>query len=136
MTSAYLVLTMSFIRCQILAQNWARRKLANLLANILAFCQDIGRVLDTLTRNIERLALFGLALNVLSYFWPELPSQIPVIYGICNGMLQFLEFLIKVALGCIYAVFNGSFNSFWIEYKEAVLQMMQQAGNWLASLHF
>ena len=65
------------------------------------FQKRIDDFFERLGRNIARLVVIGILLNIISaYFWPELPERIPTIYSWFDGWLQFGEFAVKMPLKC------------------------------------
>lgn len=98
--------------------------------------RDFWRGFDRLSRNITRLIVIGVLVNIVASLYPEFPERFPVIYGWFDGWLQFGEFLFKVALGSLYAIFTGNFGEFWVEYGEALKELAHQFTNWMATIHF
>lgn len=95
------------------------------------------RGFDRVARNITRLMIIGVILNVVaSYFYPDFPERFPVIYGWYAGWLQFGEFAVKAGLNGIYSFFTGHRSEFWNEYNEAFQELLQQFTNWLNTIHF
>lgn len=93
--------------------------------------------IDRISRNIGRLILMGVIINVISnYFYPEFPTRFPIIYGWFDGWLQLGELAIKAGLGFIYSFFTGNLNEFWSKYSTAVNEAIQQFVNWLSLIHF
>ena len=98
---------------------------------------NFWRGFDRISRNITRLMIIGVILNVIvAYFYPEFPERFPAIYGWFDGWLQLGEFAIKAALNGIYSLFTGHWNEFWTEYNEAFRELWQQFVNWLGTIHF
>ena len=92
-----------------------------------------GRFLNRLARNISRILLIGVILNVV---YPEFADRFPALYGWFDGWLQFAEFAIKAVFGSISALLAGKFPEFWCEYTNAFQQLFQQFVDWIGSLHF
>lgn len=98
---------------------------------------EIDRATDRIARNITRLMIAGIIINVIaSKFYPEFPERFPVIYGWYDGWLQFAEFIFKVGLNAIYSLFTGHVKEFWAEYNEAYREMLKCFVDWLESIHF
>lgn len=84
-----------------------------------------------------RMILIGVIINVISNcFYPEFIDRFPAIYGWFDGWVQFGEFTIKSWLAGTYALFTGNGYEFWIEYNEALWELVHQLGDWLSSLSF
>ena len=97
----------------------------------------LDRGFNRLARNITRLMIIGVILNVVArYFYPDFPERFPAIYGWFDGWLQLGEFAVKAALSGIYSLFTGRWSEFWAEYNEAFQELLQQFTNWLGTLHF
>ena len=105
--------------------------------NVEQSVRRLGRGFNRLARNITRLMIIGVILNIVaSYFYPEFPERFTIIYGWFDGWLQFGEFAVKAALGGIYSLFTGQWSEFWAEYNEAFQELLQQFTNWLSNIHF
>jgi predicted PurR-regulated permease PerM len=105
--------------------------------NVEHGARRLGRGFDRIVRNITRLMIIGVILNVVaSYFYPDFPEKFPAIYGWFDGWLQFGEFAVNAALNGIYSLFIGQWSEFWTEYNEAFKELVQQFTNWLSTLHF
>lgn len=102
-----------------------------------AFLAWLDNLPEALGRGCLRGFVIGILLNVIaSYFWPELPETIPTIYGFFNGFVELTEFLYKVALGGIAALFNGTF----IEFGDTVMVEISELWNafttWISAISF
>lgn len=97
----------------------------------------LARFFDRLARGTFRMMAIGVILNVVaSYFYPAFPEKFPILYAWFNGWLQLGEFLFKVGLGSLYSIFTGNFGEFWVEYGEALKELVAQFTQWLATIHF
>lgn len=105
--------------------------------NAVEGTRNICSGLDRITRNIGRLILMGIIINIISnYFYPEFSTRFPIIYGWFDGWLQLGELALKAGLGGIHAFFTGNFSEFWAEYSNAINEAIQQFVNWLSLIHF
>ena len=118
-------------------RTWWNTNHANIEQDVIEGTRRIGRGMDRISRNIGRLILMGVIINVISnYFYPEFATRFPIIYGWFDGWLQLGEIALKAGLGGIYAFFTGNFSEFWSEYSSAVNEAIQQFVNWLSMIHF
>ena len=118
-------------------RTWWNNNHATVEQDVLDATRRFARGMDRIVRNIDRLILMGVIVNVIaSYFYPEFPERFPIIYGWFDGWLRLGELALKAGLGTIYAVFTGNFSEFWTEYSGAVNEAIQQFLNWLSLIHF
>lgn len=129
---------MNWLMTQINAiRTWWNNNHTNIEQNVEQGIRNLAQGLDRLARNITRLMIIGMILNVVaSYFYPELPERFPTIYAWFDGWLQLGEFTLKAAIDGIYSLFTGHWGEFWTEYDEAFRELLQQFTNWLSTLHF
>lgn len=97
----------------------------------------IPKWIKRLARGIVTGFIIGLALNITdNYFWPDLDTTIPTIFGFFNGFVTLTEWAYKVTFGGFAALFNGNlieFNkSVWAEFGE----MLRALWNWMSSISF
>lgn len=96
---------------------------------------DLDHFATRLGRNIARMAVIGILLHIVaSYFWPELPDQIPTIYGWFDGWMRFAEFAYRCALKGVFSIFTGNFPEFMNQYGSELSMMWQQFLDWLQNL--
>lgn len=86
--------------------------------------------------NIVRLALIGIALNVISSFYPEFPNRFPTFYGWFDGWTQFVEFAIKTTLSGVYSLFTGNFSDFLNNSSAELQELLNQFITWLSNISF
>lgn len=70
----------------------------------------LERGLDRVSRNVIRLMIIGIILNIVASLYPEFSERFPIIYGWFDGWLQFGEFEVKAGLGCIYSFIISDFD--------------------------
>lgn len=100
------------------------------------FFRRFNRALDRFARNFTRLVIFGIILNVISIFCPELSEKYPTIFAWYDGFIQVEEFVLKTTLMGIYSLFNGTWNECHANANEALMELWQQFVNWLSSLQY
>lgn len=87
-------------------------------------------------RAIRKLMIVGIIMNVLCYFYPELPEKIPTIYAIGNGGIVVAEFVVKAGINGLCTIKTGN----WVVFKSAIdgqlSVMLNELAAWLTSLHF
>ena len=95
------------------------------------------RKLDAFCKSLLFGIIVAIILNVIAkYFWPELPTKIPTVYGFFNGFLTVTEFFYKTALGGIAAIFNGTFGEFSNGVGMEIKEMWNAFCTWMSSIHF
>lgn len=118
-------------------RSWWSDNYEQIEENVEQWVRRLNMCFDSLARHITILMITGVIFNIVSsYFYPEFPEKIPIIYGWFDGWLQFGEFAFKAILGGIYSFFTGHWSEFWAEYNEAYQELFQQFANWLSNIHF
>lgn len=119
------------------ARTWWSNNHERVMYNVKQAFRRLGEFMDKLTRNIIRLMIIGIILNVIAnYFWPDFPEKFPAIYGWFDCWLQFGEFAFRTALNGISALFTGHWSEFFIGFKVAFQELLHQFGIWFSSLGF
>lgn len=112
---------------------WSHFKMAFATATVGSVCSAIGRF-------VFKMIMVGIIINIIaSSFYPEFPSRFPVIYGLCDGCLQFGEFLLKIVIKVITLFVTLRWGELLGELGAATKQFMQllhQFLSWTASIHF
>lgn len=103
----------------------------------IRFVSWLKKLPKRLIKGIVTGFVIGLAFNVIdNYFWPDLDTTIPTIFGFFNGFVTFMEFIYKVAFGSIASIFNGNFLEFnksvWAEFGK----LLGDLWNWMSSIRF
>lgn len=74
---------------------------------------------------LRSMLVFALAMQVLKYFVPDLPSKMPTWYQLSELVIQFFEWLLKVALGCLKNAFSIEAISYWREVFQDISEGWQ-----------
>lgn len=112
---------------------WKRFKLAFATATV-------GSVAVGISRCVCKMVMAGIIINIIAdSFYPELPSRFPIIYGLCDGCLQFGEFLFRLVIRVIYLIVTLKWGKLFLELGAATTEfgaLLAQLSNWIASIHF
>lgn len=95
----------------------------------------VGKFADKIAKILWTWFLIGLVLHVSAYFWPELPENIPAVYGFYDHVMGCLEFTFWTMLKGLQALFEGRFFEFCNgEWKDAFNAGWNGFIEWIKSL--
>ena len=86
---------------------------AKLWTNVKTDCTHFS-----FSRFLRMAIIIAILLNVATYFWPALPTKIPMIYNFFQFFLDIGEVMLKLLLGIIPSIFKWN-----------MLEFLQSAGN-------
>lgn len=102
-----------------------------------ATAKSVSRSIDHAISNFSRAMTFNLILALLAMlvveFCPEVSGKCPVFFQLCEGILVFYEFLLKVAFTLLKA-FVQLFTLNWPSAADSLSAMFAEGGRLLSEL--
>lgn len=102
-----------------------------------ATAKAVSRSIDNAIRSFSRAMTFNLLLALLAMlvveFCPEISAKCPVFFELCEGILVFYEFLLRVAFTLLKA-FIQFFTLNWAGAADSLSAMFSEAGRLLTEL--
>ena len=118
-------------------RNWINRVASSIRSRMVRNRYRFGDVTVQLGRFVARCMAIGIIFNIIAnYFWPEFPSRFPILYGWFDGWLTFGEYVYKVTIGGLYAMFTGNWTSFKLEASKELARLWSQFCSWAAMIKF
>ena len=111
----------------------AAKAIITLLTKAITWGVRCGAIVG---RVIGKMMLVGIFMNVLCYFYPELPEKIPTIYAIGNGGIVVAEFMVKAGINCLCTIKTGNWMAFESAIDVQLGEMLNQLAAWLTALQF
>ena len=117
-------------------KDWWKKRFGSQKAR-QATAESVSRSIDNAIRSFLRAMTFNLILALLAMlvveFCPEVSGKCPVFFQLCEGILVFYEFLLKVAFTLLKA-FVQLFTLNWPGAADSLSAMFAEGGRLLSEL--
>ena len=117
-------------------KDWWKKRFGSQKAR-QATAKSVSRSIDNAIRSFLRAMTFNLILALLAMlvveFCPEVSGKCPVFFQLCEGILVFYEFLLKVAFTLLKA-FVQLFTLNWPSAADSLSAMFAEGGRLLSEL--
>lgn len=111
-------------------------------ATAKAVCRSIDHAISSFSRAMTFNLVLALLAMLVVEFCPEISGKCPVFFQLCEGILVFYEFLLKVAFTLLKA-FVQLFTLNWPSAADSLSAMLTEGGrlltelfNWVQSITF
>ena len=112
--------------------NNIRKKIQPKIKIVLHF---IWNVIKKLVKIDITFLIIGIFINaIICKIFPEFPDGFPVVYGWFDGCVQLNLFFVKEAVNGIYAIFEGNWKGFRLEFHQTFHEMVIQFVEWVNNI--
>ena len=116
--------------------NNLRKKIQPIIKPILCF---IWKVIKILIRKVVKIdiifLIIGIFINVvICKIFPQFPKGFPVIYGWFDGWVQLNLFIVKSVVNGVYAISEGNWKEFRLEFNRKFHEMVVQFVQWVNNI--
>ncbi len=111
------------------AANNLRKKLQAKVKQVLYF---IWKIIKKLIKIDITFIIIGIIINsIVCKIFHKFPDNFPIIYGWFDGWVQFNLFIVKSLVNGVYAISEGNWSGFRLEFHQTFHKMIIQFVEWV-----